>query len=335
MILEQYLKAMFPEHWRPKAEVYHNALRLSVKAVAAVLGVSKSTAGRWILSKGVKAPRRKHKTRRSLVTLAPLLEFCSSCTFDSCQQIRNVVRERHGLVLSLSTIYRSRKFLGLTFKRASRSHEHELPSANHPFMHDDDPYENAICVDEACFVSSDTPRYGWAQAGRAVRKPAPRKRATVSTILAIDRSGVVAVDTIKGGYDAVKYAAFLASLPRGRKIIADNVRFHSSWQAKYAASLRNQTLVYTPAYCPWMNPVEHGFSVAKHEFRRRRYELPNEGFLAAVDASFETITADKCEGFFRGAEEKRLEAISRLRATGALAGVAARRGGGSIFFLDI
>lgn len=331
--MEQYLKVMFPEHWRPKAEVYYSALRLSVKAVAAILGVSKSTAGRWILSKGVKVPRRKHKTRLRIAE--PLLEYCTSCSFDSCQQIRSLVRERHGLVLSLSTIYRSRRTIGLTYKRASRSHEHELPSANHPFMHDDDPYENAICIDEACFVSSDTPRYGWAIAGHAVRKPAPRKRATVSAILAIERSGVVAVKTIKGGFDAVKYAAFLASLPRGRKIIADNVRFHSAWQAKYTASLRNQTLIHTPAYCPWMNPVEHGFSVAKHEFRRRRYELPNEGFLAAVDASFAAITADKCEGFFRGAEAKRHEAISRLRGAGALAGAAASRGGGSIFLMDI
>lgn len=333
--MEQYLKAMFPEHWRPKAEVYHNALRLSVKDVAAVLGVSKSTAGRWILSKGVKVPRRKHRPRRSLAAMAPLLEYCSLCTFDSCQKIRAAVRERHGLVLSLSTIYRSRKSIGLTFKRASRSHEHELPSAYHPFMHDDDPYEDAICVDEASFVSSDTPRYGWAQAGHAVRKPAPRKRATVSVILAIDRSGIVGVETLEGGYDAVKYARFLASLPRGRKIIADNVPFHSAWQAKHAAFLMDQTLEHTPAYCPWMNPVEHGFSVAKHEFRRRRYELPNEGFLAAVKASFATITADKCVGFFRGAEAKRREAISRLRAVGALEGVVAQRGGRSLFFMDI
>ena len=223
----------------------------------------------------------------------------------------------------------------MTFKRASRSHEHELPAAEHPFMNDLDPYKDVICVDEACFVSSDTPRYGWAPIGRAVRKPAPRKRSTVTTILAIDRHGVVARETINGSYDSVSYAAFIASLPRDRTIVADNVPFHKAWQAKYAAFQRNQRLVHTPAYCPWMNPVEHGFSVAKHTFRKRRLENPKEPFLAAVDASFAAITADKCEGFFRGAETKHRDAISRLRASGAMDGVQVNRGGGTFFFLDI
>ncbi len=269
-----------------------------------------------------------------MLAIVPVLEYCRACSFESCQQVRHELHGRHGIVVSVSTIYRLRKSLGMTFKRAVRSHEHELPAANHPFMHDEDPYKDAICVDEACFVSSDTPRYGWAPMGHAVRKPAPRKRATVTTILALDRSGVVARETINGGYNSVSYAAFIASLPRNRTIIADNVPFHKSWQAKYAAFQRNQTLVHTPAYCPWMNPVEHGFSVAKHAFRRRRFERPSESFLAAVDASFATITADKCEGFFRGAEAKRREAISRLRAAGALNGVQASRGGGTVFIMD-
>lgn len=326
---------MFPEHWRPKAEVYYNAMHLSVKGVALALGVSKSTAGRWILSKGVKAPRHNHRKRLSPYAIAPVLEYCKSCSFESCEQIRNTLRRRHGMVASLSTIYRMRRSLGMSFKRASRSHEHELPSANHPFMHDEDPYYDAICVDETSFVSSDTPRYGWAQSGKSVRKPAPRRRSTMTTILAVDRIGVVAKQTISGSYNAVSYAGFLASLPFGRTIIADNVSFHSSWQAKYVAFQRNQKLVHTPAYCPWMNPVEHAFSVAKHEFRRRRFYLQNESFLAAIDACFATITADKCEGFFRGAEAKRREAISRLSTLGALAGVAASRARGTIFFMDV
>ena len=256
-------------------------------------------------------------------------------TFATCSEIQSFLLAEHGIRVSLATVHRRRRQCNLTFKRAARSHQHELPSADHPFMHDADPFANAICLDESCFVSSDTPRYGWAPPGRAVPKPAPRKRATVSTLLALDRTGFVARETRKGAFDSVSYAAFVATLPRGRIIISDNVQFHKSWRVRYVAHVRSQTLLHTPPYCPWMNPVEHGFSVAKHCFRRRRYERPSEPFLAAVDASFECITPDKCDGFFRGAEQRRQEAIAQLRASGALDGVAPPRGGTSLFFMEV
>lgn len=324
---------MYPDHLRPKAEVFYNFCNYSVRHVAQVLGVSKSTAGRWILTKGIK-PRRKERNQTHGVTKLRVLECCKDLTFETCEEIRILLKVEHSIDVSVSTVHRARKSLGLTFKRAARSYQHELPAASHPFMHDEDPYRNAICVDESCFVSSDTPRYGWAIAGQTVPKPAPRKRNTISTILAIDRNGIVAKQSIKGNYNSKLYAAFIASLPRGRTIIADNVSFHKSWRVKLVAYQRNQTLAYTPPYCPWMNPVEHGFSVAKHAFRKRRFDRPSESFRAAVDASFATVSSASCEGFYRGADATRRDAIARLRAAGSLSGIQAQRGRRSYFLMD-
>jgi transposase len=192
----------------------------------------------------------------------------------------------------------------VTFKRASRSHEHEAPLAEHPFMNHSNPYENAIAVDETCMVSTDTPLYGWAPKGTTVPKPAPRKRSTVSSLVAMDKLGIVRRMTMKGSFNSLYFATFLTLLPRCKTILLDNVNFHKSKIVRDTAAARSQTLVYTPPYCPWFNPVEHLFSCCKHEFRRRRFEFKDESFMESVDLSFDSTSPLQCEGAFRGAEKK-------------------------------
>ena len=130
----------------------------------------------------------------------------------------------------------------------------------HPFLRSN-YYDGAIALDECHFSSGDsTPRRGWALGGKKVPKCAPRARRSISLLLALDATGVIGYTIRVGAFNKDTYASFLASLPRDRIIIADNVAFHKSLPARLAAEQRNQTLVFTPPYCPWFNPTEFAFS---------------------------------------------------------------------------
>jgi transposase len=162
-------------------------------------------------------------------------------------------------------------------------------------------YDGAIAVDESSFVSIDTPRKGWAQRNRHVPKPPPKVRKRVSLLLAIDTNGVVDFEIRDGSFNTASYSSFLRRLPRGRRITADNVAFHKSKLTRDVASERDQTLVFTPPYCPWFNPVEFAFSVTKGEYRRAR-SIPGSNFVNDVRQAIGTrMTGKSCSGFFRHA----------------------------------
>lgn len=294
---------------RPKAEVYHNYCKLSIKATSKLLGVSPATAGRWALSTGVPKQRKKRAPNRESDARKHIQILSDSNPFLTCKEIQARLRHNFGIQVSISTIYRKRKSLGLSFKRSSRTHEHEHPDINHPFMANADPYQDAIAVDETCMVSCDTPRYGWALRGKAVPKPAPRKRLTMSTLLAVDIHGSIARTTKRGAFNKHTFSEFLRSLPSNRTILLDNVAFHRSTLVKATAQEQNQTLVYTPPYCPWFNPVEHVFSNVKSNFRRRRFDYPTEPLVEAIDTTFDSILPSQCLGAFRGATNRRNMAL--------------------------
>ena len=105
--------------------------------------------------------------------------------------------------------------------------------------------------------------HGWAKGSKRVPKGPPKRRKRVSLLLALDAEGVVAYKVIQGAFNGASYSEFLATLPSHRTIIADNCAIHRSRVAVETAKQKHQTLLYTPPYCPWFNPVEFAFSKTK------------------------------------------------------------------------
>ena len=60
-----------------------------------------------------------------------------------------------------------------------------------------------------------------------------------------------------------------------------------------AISMKGFTALYTPPYCPELNPVEYSFSVLKNEYSRRF-----RGLAGGLANSLKTVTLEKVKGFF-------------------------------------
>ena len=212
------------------------------------------------------------------------------------------LKKNHGIETTMSSVARARKRAGLRMKVARRSKQHQAADLNHPFFEEPSVYDGAIAVDESSFVSIDTPRRGWALPNVDIPKPAPKKRGRTSLLLAVDEGGVVSHAMKSGSFNSSSYADFIRTLPQSRRLIADNVAFHKSKAAREAASQRNITLVFTPPYCPWFNPVEFAFSSVKRAYRRSRVNGTDD-FVADVKRSLGKVTGATCVGYFKHARQ--------------------------------
>ena len=210
------------------------------------------------------------------------------------------------MCVSTSTVHRALHHAAITYKRAQRDDGRNHISKWHPFF-DDCALGDAISVDETCFYLNDSQRSGWSRRGSRVRKAKMASRVKVSMLLAIDRSGIVARDVTYGNYNSQSFASFVTLLPSGRRIVLDNVSFHKSKAARLAADSASSSFVFTPPYCPWFNPTEYAFSVAKSTYRRnmtnvRSVSKPDlEGFALEALAD---VTAEKCSAFFDHAQHR-------------------------------
>lgn len=298
---------MYPEFLRPKAEAHYSHTG-SIRKVALLMKVSKTTIHRWITNDGTaKAISETPRTRKSRTRdAAPLVQhMVDRDPFLTCKMLQTKLMAEHGVTLSVSSAHRALKVAKITFKVTSRSKRHYIHDVTHPFFSDPSVYEGAISVDESSYKNNDMPLRGWAKKGVRVPRPPPGHRKTISLLLAISADGIVHSDFRTGAYNGESFANFLRALPRDRKIILDNCAIHKSAVVKRVATERNLTLLYTPPYCPWFNPVEHAFSVSKNTYRQMRFRSGHDCFKQAVMASLNEVRPEKCQAFYRDAAEER------------------------------
>ncbi len=206
---------------------------------------------------------------------------------------------------------RVRRTANFRFKRAQRAQSAHAVDPDHPFMSGEDPYSDAITLDESSFVSIDRPSMGWACGSERVAKGPPKHRKRVSLLLAIDAQGIVDYEVREGSFKGATYAAFLQKLPPGRSIIADNCSIHKSKLAKAAADAKHQILTFTPPYSPWFNPVEFAFSKTKNAYRRARLRGEDD-FIRDVREAVTHLTPQDCCAFFDHARHVRQAEIAKL-----------------------
>jgi transposase len=146
----------------------------------------------------------------------------------------------------------------------------EAELKDHPFYHLEDPYNDVISIDECHFQESDSPSYGWSKRGERVHRRKPNQYKRVSLLLAISKDVVLAAMLVKGSVKAETFIQFLKLLPDKANIVLDNASIHKSKSVKDFCQHASISLMYTPPYCPWYNPVEYAFSVIKRSFRQKR-----------------------------------------------------------------
>ena len=174
---------------RVKVVLHYTNFTQSLRKVAALYGVSKSSVSRWVQSDKVtpivqaykslkrkRASRKGSKAHRLKETIARTLDMNP---FASAIDLVTAAKEILGVQASLSTVARVRKACGFRYKQASRSQQHQRAPVDHAFMTTQNVYDNAIAVDE----SSNSNATGLGVGGRSGLQQSPsRHQSTTGSV---------------------------------------------------------------------------------------------------------------------------------------------------------
>ena len=113
---------------------------------------------------------------------------------------------------------------------------------------------------------------------------------TTSVIAVASQSGIIARRSRHGSFNTQRLLEFLETLhlAAGTVFLLDNVSFHHAKEVKALACQRGWTLLYTPPYSPWFNPIEGMFSIVKRAFYKN----------GSIDHAFSRLTQSHACAFF-------------------------------------
>ena len=279
---------------------YFNSSTISMRAIGKIFGVCKDTVKRWIVSSTSSNTVTKVPTHIKIAHVVK--RILDSEPFYRLSDIRRTLSET-GIYVSITTIFRSIQYNGMSYKFTQRD-DGSTSVRPHTFYTEDHLSGDTIAIDETCFYINDTQRKGWCMKNTRLKTPKMLSRVKMSTMLAIDRRGVVVTETIKGNYNTETFAMFLDKIPANRKLVLDNVAFHKSKAVRDVARTKDITLCFTPPYCPWFNPVEFAFSVAKTCYRRSNVKFHSSSMYEIITKSLLSVSGPCCESFFELATKR-------------------------------
>ena len=206
--------------------------------------------------------------------------------------VQDLIRRQYGVTLSLASVGRLLRSLGLTPQRPVRRAVEQVPEKVRQWLTVDYPAIQAkarkvgaeiFFADEAG-VRSNRHHSGttWAPQGQTPVVPATGKRFGLNLVSAVSPRGVLRFMVVDGSMTAVRFITFLKRLLHNQTqpifVIVDR---HSSHRAKvvqeFVASTNGRLeLFFLPPYSPELNPDELVWNHLKtHGVRKRLLQTPS------------------------------------------------------------
>lgn len=267
---------MISKSIRYRAVVHYERFLRSIRKVAQIYSVSKSSLQRWINEE----PRIRKRTSSKIVhkTVKDCIEETLRATpMTSLQQLCSIISHKCGLK-RCSNSTASRWLRQLDFSRKKVYNTVANPPAcdtlAKAFCSQYAPLDNSeiICIDEAGFYIGDHSRRGYSKRGQRIHIPSSRtlRKSRLSLVMAIGIHGIVHYKILEGNCNKDAFVSFINELPRcvnGKTLIMDNVSFHHSLETKKAIFNAGCKVLYIPPYSPRFNAIEYAFSTLKHTYR--------------------------------------------------------------------
>jgi len=288
---------------------------MSRRQAAARFDVGPATAVRWakrVETTGNVAPMKMGGDRRSQRIEAHaefLLKEIKTKPDTTIMELRDKLRERHGLSFGYGTVWRFLARHKITRKKktghASEQEREDVEASREAWFEgqlDLDP-RKLVFIDETSISTSMARRFGWAPRGERCRASIPFGHWKTTTFVAglrVDR--IDAPMMIDGALDGEAFRAyveqFLApTLSTGDTVVMDNVPLHKVAGVGEAIAAKGASVLYLPAYSPDFDPIEKFFSKFKSILQRIAART-TDALEAAVAEALRTVTPDECRNYF-------------------------------------
>ncbi len=219
------------------------------------------------------------------------------------------IRLGHGSLLSIATLWRLVRDLGLTFKKKSlRAAEQDRPDvkerrARWPSEIAGVPARSWVFLDETAASTNMTRRYGRSRRGKRLVMSVPHgHRKTSTLVVGLRLGGLTAPTVVDGAMDGATFLAYIEqqlvpTLVAGDVVVMDNLPSHKKAGVREAIEAVGARLLYLPLYSPDLNPIELAFSKLK-ALLRKAGERSVEGLWSLLGRLIDEIKPEECRNFF-------------------------------------
>jgi transposase len=288
---------------------------MSRRQAAAHFAIGPATAGRWakrVETTGEVAPLKMGGDRRSQRIEAHanfILAQLEAKPDTTIMELREKIRERHGLGFGYGTVWRFLARHRITRKKktghASEQEREDVAAAREAWFEgqlDLDPL-TLVFIDETAISTNMARRFGWARQGKRCRASVPFghwKTTTLIAALRFDR--IDAPMTIDGALDGAAFLAYVEqvlapTLSAGEVVVMDNVPTHKVAGVQEAIAARGASVLHLPCYSPDFNPIEKSFSKIKSILERIAARTV-DALQAAVGEALRSFTPQECMNYF-------------------------------------
>jgi transposase len=288
---------------------------MSCSQAATRFDIGPATAVRWakrVETTGEVAPLKMGGDRRSQHLEAHadfILAQIAEKPDMTIMELREKIRERHGLGFGYGTVWRFLARHRITRKKktghASEQEREDVAAAREAWFEgelDLDPLK-LVFIDETAISTKMARRYGWAPQGERCRASVPFghwKTTTLIAALRFDR--VDAPMTIDGALDGDSFLAYVEqvlapTLSAGETVVMDNIPVHKVAGVREAIAAKGAGVLHLPAYSPDFNPIEKSFSKIKSILQRIAARTA-DALQAAVGEALRSFTPDECRNYF-------------------------------------
>ena len=251
-----------------------NKFALSVRKIACVLNVSKSSVHKWIKTGFNSMYARKPKY--NILSISKFISsYIDSNPFITISEIKTNLQNKHNIHISRTLIHSIiHKHIKLTYKKVSNKQFRSLSDIKlktDTFVNKIKKiqHKNIICIDETYVYLNSKPNYGWSAVGKRLihyNKVNPIK---YSLLVATSVNGICKYIITKNNVTSEIFNSFMISLFRSYKqhtFIMDNASIHRSKRLNEING--SSRIIYIPPYSPQFNPIEHMFSSFKNSINR-------------------------------------------------------------------
>jgi transposase len=311
---------MIPLHTRYKAIVHYREFLQSIRKVAKIYNVSKSSVARWLKNENVHI-RQQRKTKELMPSIQLFIEkHILDNPFTTLENLKYSFQKEFKTKRSTSSLFRDLKKQNISRKASTKKgivKDCVMNSYDFENLHSTLSNIDCLSIDESSFNIYDNPRYGYSKKGkRIVRRIQYQGKRTISLLMAISKNEVVGFKIQDCPFNSKSFSEFILSLncPPKTPIVLDNVAFHKSKIVKEAIANKGFITCYNLAYSPQLNPIELAFSVLK---RSLRFKLPIEKNVDCMLLSkllhteIKEMKISNFDGFFKHAT---CECLNILRA---------------------
>ena len=261
-------------------KTFHKVNKYSIREIAEIFKISKSTIHRWIHIENIKCNNKK-ATNYEIIKEA-IENMIKENPFMRIKDMQSKLKITINKSISIAGIYVYLKKLNITYKQISQkmySNIENLKQKTKEFKKQIRKInlKNIVCLDESYIMTNMCNKYGWSKKGDRIEKYVRANPKKYSVLMAINNKKIISSKIYEENVNKKIFYKYMKEelLPKikNKCIVMDNVSFHKSKEIIELIRESNNSILYIPPYSPNYNPIEGVFHILKYKIRTKNEEI--------------------------------------------------------------